>query len=338
MKRPRDDVERKETEGAIAKDAGAFIVDDDVYIYAPCTLSRVNESRVNCRVQAVVPSQYLANAHAQRTVRLRQLWGTDVYTDDSDLLAVLVHGGYVGLHDEPPRKPLLVTLVVCARQPKYTSSTRHGLCSRGFGAGHAGVSYKVEHVAQYTGDVAELEPRLSAAAGARRCLPSISLLPPGYPPSSLHICFNLSNEPMFKYSLSLLADRGFEPADWTSTRLRTEVLYLESDSHRYELSLDPAGPLQGGAAAGGGHVGNAAQLYDCYTFAEVLCPQALDAQATKKAGVPLPARHVRVLHERLDWEEIAWGRSSVRIRSAAEYALTRLTWMPLTKPSGARAD
>lgn len=321
-KRTRDE-SIKGQEAALSKEAGAFIVDDDVYIYAPCTLSRVNESRVNCRVQAVVPSQYLANAHAQRTVRLRQLWGTDVYTDDSDLLAALVHGGFVGLHDEPPRKPLLVTLAVCARQPAYASATRHGLCSRAFGAEHAGVSFKIEHVAQYAGDPAELEPRLSAAAGSRRCLPSVALLPPGYPPSSLHVCFNLSNEPMLKYSLPLIADRGFEPADWTSTRLRTEVLYLESDERRYELSLDVSPAAPAGAGAGG-----TPQPYDVYTFAEVLGPQALDAAATKKAGVPLPRHRVRVLHERLDWEEIAWGKASVRVRSAAEYALARMQWVP----------
>jgi hypothetical protein len=319
MKRPRDEEEEA------AKDDGAFVLDDDVYIYAPCTLSRVNELRINSRVQAVVPPQYLACAHAQRTVRLRQLWGTDVYTDDSDLLAVLVHTGYVGLNDEGPRKPLLVTLVVCARQPKYVSTTRHGLCSRAFGSEHTGVSYKIEHVAQYAGDPAELEPRLSAAAGARRCLPSVSLLPPGYPPSAMHMCFNLSNEPMFKYSLSLIADRGFEPADWTSTRLRTEVLYLESDTKRYELSLDTeSGPVRAQSDA---------QPYDSYTFAEVLGPQALDAEATKRAGVPLPAQHVRVLHKQLDWEEVAWGRTSVRIRGVSEYALAKMQFVARTHPA-----
>ncbi|KAJ1627368.1 hypothetical protein T492DRAFT_595839 [Pavlovales sp. CCMP2436] len=316
----------EELEGA-AKGDGAYALLDDVYIYAPCTLSRVNESRVNQRLQAVVAPQYLTEAHAQRTVRLRQLWGTDVYTDDSDLLAVLVHMGFVGLHDEGPRKPLLVTLAVCARQRTYASNTRYGLCSRAFGVEHQGVSYKIEHVSQYTGDPAELEPHLSAAAGSRRCLASVALLPPGYPPSSLHVAFNLSNEPMFKYSLALLADRGFEPVDWTSTRLRTEVIYLESDDKRYEISLD--------SSSGPQRASHTARPYDCYTFSEVLSPHALDAVATKKAGVPLPPQHLRVLHEKLDWEEIAWGRASVRIRSKAEYALERLQFVPAshaTKP------
>ena len=32
-----------------------------------------------------------------RQVRARQLWGTDVYTEDSDLVAVLVHTGFYAL-------------------------------------------------------------------------------------------------------------------------------------------------------------------------------------------------------------------------------------------------
>lgn len=317
MKRPRPSDDAPKEAAVPAKADDAFVLPDDVYIYAPCTLTQICEERMNTDVQAVVPPQYLTAAHAHRTVRLRQLWGTDVYTDDSDLLAVLVHTGYVGLHDEGPKPPLLVTLHVCARQANYASTTRHGLCSREFGSDHGGVSYKIERCVQYTGDLAELEPRLSSASSGRNCLPTISLLPPGYPPSALHIMFNLANEPMYKYSLQLIADRGFEPKDWTSTRLRAEALYLESDSTRYEL-------IQKGTARPRGAPDGA--LYDTYAFAEVLAPHALDADAMKRAGVPLPAEHVRVLHEGLDWEDIAWGRTSVRIRSA-EYPLLRMAFV-----------
>ena len=34
-------------------------------------------------------------------MKLRQLWGTDEYTDDSDLVAVLVHTGHVKLKAAP---------------------------------------------------------------------------------------------------------------------------------------------------------------------------------------------------------------------------------------------
>jgi len=42
-------------------------------------------------------------------VRARQLWGTNVYTDDSDLVAVLMHTGYyLPSSSQPP--PAIVEL------------------------------------------------------------------------------------------------------------------------------------------------------------------------------------------------------------------------------------
>ncbi|XP_071915190.1 uncharacterized protein [Coffea arabica] len=39
-----------------------------------------------------IPSEHVSAANCQ--VRGNQLWGTDIYTDDSDLVAVLMHTGY----------------------------------------------------------------------------------------------------------------------------------------------------------------------------------------------------------------------------------------------------
>ncbi|XP_027178348.1 uncharacterized protein LOC113777457 [Coffea eugenioides] len=39
-----------------------------------------------------IPSEHVSAANRQ--VRGNQLWGTDIYTDDSDLVAVLMHTGY----------------------------------------------------------------------------------------------------------------------------------------------------------------------------------------------------------------------------------------------------
>jgi hypothetical protein len=42
--------------------------------------------------QVRIPAHCLTSNN--RHVRARQLWGTDVYTEDSDLVAVLMHCGY----------------------------------------------------------------------------------------------------------------------------------------------------------------------------------------------------------------------------------------------------
>lgn len=40
--------------------------------------------------------------------------------------------------------------------------------------------------------------------------------------------FNLCNEPWLKYTLSVIADGGLKPSQWTSSRLHDEVLLLET--------------------------------------------------------------------------------------------------------------
>jgi hypothetical protein len=40
--------------------------------------------------------------------------------------------------------------------------------------------------------------------------------------------FNLVSEPWPKYSMHAVADRGLKPHEWTSARLHSSVLYLES--------------------------------------------------------------------------------------------------------------
>ena len=63
--------------------------------------------------------------------------GTDVYTDDSDLVAVLVHTGHVKLKTVG-KTPLLVSLRVCPAQATYTGSERNGLSSRDWTGKHGG--------------------------------------------------------------------------------------------------------------------------------------------------------------------------------------------------------
>ena len=55
------------------------------------------------------------------------------------------------------------------------------------------------------------------------------------------IQYNLCNEPWLKYSIASVCDQGFKRADWTSARLRTNTLYLETHTQRFELSYD--GPV-----------------------------------------------------------------------------------------------
>lgn len=93
--------------------------------------------------------------------RDRKVWGTEVYTDDSDMLAMLVHSGFLlppmlsvsnqakATRDRSTAgsgEGILVTLRVVGRLVRYISTERNGLKSRGWGNGHDGGSLVVETV------------------------------------------------------------------------------------------------------------------------------------------------------------------------------------------------
>jgi len=99
-------------------------------------------------------------------VKQARLWGTDVYTDDSDLLAVLFHSSWLrpitsawlperdanGDIVEPVKRvkrtqdDLRVIIRVAPKLVRYVASERASFVSRGWGNSHDGVSYVIEKV------------------------------------------------------------------------------------------------------------------------------------------------------------------------------------------------
>jgi hypothetical protein len=60
--------------------------------------------------------------------------------------------------------------------------------------------------------------------------------------------YNLCNEPWLKYTMTAVSDRGLKPSQWTSARLHSEVLYLETQRQRFELSRADASASSGNDA------------------------------------------------------------------------------------------
>lgn len=124
-----------------------------------------------------MPRVYLTPSSREEITRRRSVWGTDVYTDDSDVIAACIHQGWfrgewpedvdVSLLDlvlddvpsnqsekniediltEPPTSgplevpknyDLHVTILVLPQLEKYASTTRFGLRSREWGGKHDG--------------------------------------------------------------------------------------------------------------------------------------------------------------------------------------------------------
>lgn len=84
-------------------------------------------------------------------VKARQLWGDLVYTDDSDLVAVLMHLGYYAANNNsnPPQVASFhAQLTLVEPREQYASCFRNSVRSRAWFAKVDGCSYKVNTKAQ----------------------------------------------------------------------------------------------------------------------------------------------------------------------------------------------
>ncbi|KAG0631979.1 hypothetical protein M758_1G295700 [Ceratodon purpureus] len=209
-------------------------------------------------VEIRIPAELATTTNRQ--IRGSQLWGTDVYTDDSDIVAVLLHTGYYSPSATPPPNSiseLRATIRILGPQNMYTSTLRNGLRSRawgGGGGGGGGCSYSVERcrIMKQGGGTVELEPCLNrtpqvsptlAPAASERTVTTRAASSSAYRQQrfmqEVTIQYNLCNEPWAKYSMSIVADRGLKKSQFTSARLKKgEVLYVETHAHRYELAYD----------------------------------------------------------------------------------------------------
>ena len=64
------------------------------YLSTPTPMPRY-EGRENCTYTVRVPSLYLGALEREEICRRRALWGTDIYTDDSDVIAASIHSGWI---------------------------------------------------------------------------------------------------------------------------------------------------------------------------------------------------------------------------------------------------
>ncbi|MED6203768.1 hypothetical protein PIB30_002535 [Stylosanthes scabra] len=297
-----------------------------------------------------------------RQVRGGQLWGTDVYTHDSDLVAVLMHTGYCRPTASPPPtaiQELRATIRVLPRQDCYISTLRNNVRSRAWGATTIGCSYRVERccIVKRGGGTIDLEP----------CLTHTSTIEPTLAPVAVErtmttraaasnalrqqrfvrevtIQYNLCNEPWIKYSISIVADKGLKKALYTSARLKKgEVLYLETHSCRYELSFAGEKMVKTTAnsqlhnpdaekshnhhhSANGEKTDSDTVMIDVFRWSR--CKKPLPQKLMRTIGIPLPLEHIEVLEENLDWEDIQWSQTGVWI-AGKEYTLARVHFLSM---------
>ncbi|CAG8467753.1 590_t:CDS:2 [Ambispora gerdemannii] len=89
-----------------------------------------------------IASEYLTIDHALNEAT--KAWGTHIYTDDSDLVKVLLHSEKILLDELPPRYNVVVTVRLLPGCIKYIGSACHGIITNDYPA--YGTSIVIEGV------------------------------------------------------------------------------------------------------------------------------------------------------------------------------------------------
>ncbi|KAM0877224.1 hypothetical protein ACQ4PT_035632 [Festuca glaucescens] len=294
-----------------------------------------------------IPAKFVTSTNRQ--VKGAQLWGTDVYTNDSDLVAVLMHTGYCSPTSSPPPsaiQELRASVRVLPPQDSYTSTLRNNVRSRAWGAGIA-CSFRIERccIVKKGGGTIDLEPHLRhtsaveptlAPAAVERTITTRAAASNALRQQrfvrEVTIGFNLCNEPWLKYSISIVADKGFKKSLYTSARLKKgEVIYLETHFNRYELCFSAEKPRSVGPNSNASDIEleknrdrSEHEHRDVFRWSR--CKKAMPEIAMRSIGIPLPAEHVEVLQDNLDWEEVQWSQTAVWV-SGKEYPLARVHFL-----------
>ena len=196
-----------------------------------------------------------ATSTANQHLRTRQLWGTDVYTADSDLVAVLTHTGYYR-----PSGVMPPNLGSGARRHSSDAAPGRWLSPRRvvtvFDRGRGDTSKKgcgfvVESARVVTSSGVEID--LTPNTTRRKVSPTF------FPIEKEHVVhtrnsaanatgkkglirevtiqYNLCNEPWMKYSVSLVADQGFKRSQWTVRATSPGSLVRRDASQEVRIEL-----------------------------------------------------------------------------------------------------
>ena len=98
-------------------------------------------------MQIRIPTQNLQATFSE--VKGRHVWGTDVYTDDSDIVCAVMHCGYYNASLKKPVamvSEMRVVIQLLPPQTEYPVFVRNGIRSRAWWAGGTSCSYKVGFV------------------------------------------------------------------------------------------------------------------------------------------------------------------------------------------------
>jgi len=262
-------------------------------------------------IEIRVAAEYLSKGN--KYFQKRSFWGNENYTSDSDIVCIVHHSGLMKIEDFPPNRVEGISVYCRVTRPRnnYASSAKHGLKSRKCQI-FSGHSIKPESIKTLEDlgsreELIEMAARMPSIVSKKREKSKRIFNNFRYIPEQAMV-FNLSLEPCFEYSLAALGDQGMDPSDWASFRLKDHILYLETDSERYEIAREADNPLDTEESS-------LFKEFETFRISKVIDPLSKDNEWVEGQPVPLDSEHVEILKEGVDWEQIQFGNSSIKVEN-----------------------
>lgn len=198
-------------------------------------------------IEVRISSEYLTIFN--KAFKKEMLYGSDIYTSNSDAVMILAHCGFITLDDKVPSKfeGISIYFRVSKNRSSYNSSVRYGIRSyknttfQGHSIKPEGFSFLSSLGSDELLSQSALRMPLnteitkynilkinSSKASKREVVFSIENTP---------LVYNLSYELSYEYSLSAIIDKSYgDYKDYLSYILKNKVMYLETKDERWELA------------------------------------------------------------------------------------------------------
>jgi len=258
-------------------------------------------------IEIRIAREYITPNNPQ--VAERQLWGNEFYTSESDIVAAMHHVGLYNIWEELPEgyEGVAVIARVTKGRNNYVTYPRYGIRSRKE-TNYEGHSLKPERIIMLNSlgkpeELEEMAARMPTEYPKIRHKPDLNPKAVRIIPGT-HIVFDLSFEPATPYTLDNFGDKGWDETEFVSAKLKSQVLYVETETKRFELSLIVEEDDE-----------QIFEKQDKYRWSEVNPPVMFkDSNFMKEHKVPLEESHVKVIHKSLGWSDFEWSSSSVFVK------------------------
>lgn len=243
-------------------------------------------------IEIRVAGEYLSKSN--KAYRQRNIWGSDTYTSDTDIICALHHISMFTINDTPPDKIAGISVYcrVIKGRNTYQSTMRNGIRSRKSGA-FEGCSIKLENYETLDSlgtheellEMAKLMPQIMPQSFKKGVPVNASrvIVPP-----ETEIVFNLSSEPAYKFSLPAFADYGCNVTQRTANILFENCLYFETRERRYEIAKDSTKD-------------------NSFNLSEVIEPFEKDSGFMRSHAVPLQKEYTMPVLGGIGWKSFQWA-------------------------------